>query len=170
MRSHEKPNPTHISPSIMIKVTLFLKPHHMIRLQTLWTFVFYSFCFPNSLCLSLPLLFLPQFSNKQQSPITNFQQIKKKQKQMQMQIQMQMHMQKPEADLQPFFHSLLFSLSLSFFQEDLMLEIILSNVCFVIFWEPLDTCPVLKTGRFDRGSKGSLKISIFRFWQFKKLE
>ena len=84
---------SHISPSIMIKVTHFLKPHHMIRLQTQWTFVFYSFSFPYSLRLSLPLLFLPQFSNKQQSPSTIFQQLKKKQK------QMQMHMQKPEADL-----------------------------------------------------------------------
>ena len=34
---------SHISPSIMIKVTRFLKPHHMIRLQTLWTFVFLFF-------------------------------------------------------------------------------------------------------------------------------
>ena len=147
----------------MIKVTRFLKPHHMIRLQTLWTFVFYSFCFPNSLRLSLPLLFLPQFSNKQQSPSTIFQQIKKKHKQMQMQIQMQMHMQNPEADLQPFFHSLLFfffffSFFFFFFWEDLMLEIIMSNVCFVIFWEPSDPCPVLKIGWFDHGSKGSLKI------------
>jgi len=39
-----------------------------------------------------------------------------------------------------------------------MLEIILSNLCFVIFWEPSDPCPVLKIGRFDRESKGSLKI------------
>ena len=45
-----------------------------------------------------------------------------------------------------------------FFWEDLMFEIILSNVCFVIFWEPSDLCSVLKTGRFDRGLKGSLKI------------
>ena len=29
---------------------------------------------------------------------------------------------------------------------------------FVIFWEPSDLCPVLKTGQFDRSSKGSLKI------------
>ena len=38
-----------------------------------------------------------------------------------------------------------------------MLEIYFEQ-CFVIFWEPSNLCPVLKTGRFDCGSKGSLKI------------
>ena len=149
MRSHEKPNPTHIFPHAKPS---WPKLHISFRLMRSHNKSSILLAFPYNFHLSLPLLFLPQFSNKQQSPFTIFQQTKKK----------QMHMHKPEADLQSFFHSLLFFFFFFllvffffFFCEDLMLEINLGNVLW--FLGTIKLVSALKTGRFDHGSKGSLK-------------
>ena len=150
MRSREKPNPTHAFPKHHDQSS-HVSSSHVIKLQTLRTLVFYSFSFPlQPLPFFLPSIISSTVFKQTVVSFHNFSTTKKK--------QMQMHMQKPKVDLQPFFHSLLFF----FFFTCFLFFIFLgrSDVgdyfkqCFVIFQEPSDLCPVLKTGQFDRCSKG----------------
>ena len=124
---------------------------HMIKLQTLWTFVFYSFSFSlqplplspsviSSTVFKQTAIFFHNFSTNKRRSRSKCKCICRSQKQI---------------------CSLSSTVFYSFFTFFFFLG--RSNVgdyfeqCFVIFQEPLDSCSILKTGPFDCSSKGSLK-------------